>query len=379
MNIMKLLLLSLYFSLTACGVEDKHPKLEDGLYAEFVTDKGTIICMLEFEKTPVTVGNFVSLAEGNNKKVSAEFVDKKYYNGLKFHRVMADFMIQGGDPTGTGTGSPGYKFPDEFNPDLKHDGPGILSMANSGPATNGSQFFITHKATPWLDNKHTVFGHVVSGQEVVDAIAQNDVMKEVNIIRKGKAAKKFDAYKEMDQGIKALEERLEEKRKTAEQARSKKLAEMKGHEDAFAKTFEIQKAKAKSYPSGIKIFVNKQGTGEKPKIGDKIPINYAGMFPNGKLFDTNTDHIAAKIDENYEINKQRRKYTPFPMDYSPKAGLIAGFREALLTMRKGDVITVFIPSELGYGPTGTRDRQGREVIPPNADLVFILDAPMGDQ
>jgi peptidylprolyl isomerase len=190
---MRLLILSLFFAITACN--GQYPDLEDGIYAEFNTNKGTILCELEYEKTPITVANFISLAEGTNTMVSNEYKGKMYYNGLKFHRVINDFMIQGGCPLGTGTGDPGYKFKDEFDPSLTHDKPGILSMANAGPKTNGSQFFITHKATPHLNNKHSVFGHVVKGQEIVDSIVKNDSIQTIKIIRKGNAANKFDAAK----------------------------------------------------------------------------------------------------------------------------------------------------------------------------------------
>lgn len=173
--------------------------LEDGLYAKISTDKGEILIMLEFDKTPVTVANFVGLSEGVIEN-SAKEKGVHYYDGLKFHRVIANFMIQGGDPLGTGSGDPGYKFQDEFAPDLRHDKAGILSMANSGPNTNGSQFFITHGPTPHLNGKHTVFGHVVSGQEVVDAVRQGDLMNSVEIIRVGKAAKAFDASAVFNEG-----------------------------------------------------------------------------------------------------------------------------------------------------------------------------------
>ena len=164
----------------------------DGLFAEMLTSKGTIVLYLEMDKTPLTVANFVGLAEGNIEN-SAREKGTPFYDGLTFHRVIPNFMIQGGDPAGNGSGDPGYKFKDEFDNSLTHSGPGILSMANSGPGSNGSQFFITHKDTPWLNGKHTVFGHVVEGQDVVDAIQQGDVIQQIKIIRKGKPAKKFDA------------------------------------------------------------------------------------------------------------------------------------------------------------------------------------------
>lgn len=176
------------------SAKEKKPKLENGLYAEIQTAKGNILVQLEFQKTPLTVANFVGLAEGKIKN-SAKAEGVPFYDGIKFHRVIADFMIQGGDPMGNGQGGPGYSFKDEFLPEFQFTGPGILAMANSGPATNGSQFFITHKETPWLNNRHTIFGHVVSGQDVVNAIQQGDTINHIKIIRKGKDAKKFKADK----------------------------------------------------------------------------------------------------------------------------------------------------------------------------------------
>lgn len=372
--IKKMYLLAIVALIMASCKTSKRADLGDGLFADIKTSKGDIIVRLEQEKTPVTVANFVSLAEGTNPFVSEEFKDKKYYDGLTFHRVMKDFMIQGGDPLGMGTGNPGYKFMDEFNDSLVHDKKGILSMANSGPTTNGSQFFITHKPTPWLDNKHSVFGEVIEGMDVVDSIANVQVgqgnkplepitMNTIEIIRNGKEARKFDAVAIMTDYFDKEEERLAaiEKEKAALLA---KVTEMKA---AFATELEVQQEKAKALPSGLKVLVLEEGSGEKPKIGQKVNVMYAGYLMDGTLFDSNYEEVARKYG-TFDLNREQGGgYMPIPMDYSTESRLIAGFREGLLTMKVGDKVRLFIPSHLGYGP------QGGGPIPPNADLVFDLE------
>ena len=237
--------------------------MNNGLYAKFNTSKGAILVNLEFEKTPGTVGNFVALAEGNLENNSKP-QGTPYYNGLKFHRVIADFMIQGGCPLGTGTGSPGYSFDDEFHPELKHNAPGILSMANSGPASNGSQFFITHVATPWLDNKHTVFGKVVDGQDIVDAVAQNDILESIEIIRVGEAAEKFNAVEAFRTFEGSRAKREEEAKKAAKEQMDKIAA---GYDET---------------PSGLRYKVLQEGSGKKAEKGNMVSVHYKGQLADDK-------------------------------------------------------------------------------------------------
>ncbi|NER10812.1 Peptidyl-prolyl cis-trans isomerase (rotamase)-cyclophilin family [Muriicola jejuensis] len=357
-----ILVTALMITLMGCK-SSQYTHLGDGLFADIKTSKGDIIVKLEHEKTPVTVANFISLAEGTNPFVSEQYKEKRYYDGVLFHRVMEDFMIQGGDPTGTRMGNPGYRFKDEIVDSLRHDRAGVLSMANGGPKTNGSQFFITLKPTPWLDGKHTVFGEVVEGMDVVDSIGivetdERDkplvdvVMNKIEIIRNGKEARNFDAVKIMSDYF-AEEE--------AEIAAFEKMKEDLANEIASQKN-EIQ-----ALPSGLKLMVIEEGTGEKPKIGQQVLVNYAGYLENGDLFDSNYEEIARK----YQVFDPKRKmgggYEPFPMTYSMEANLISGFKEGLLTMKVGDKIRVFIPPHLGYG------QQGLGPVPPNADLVFDLE------
>ncbi|MBD0778733.1 peptidylprolyl isomerase [Maribacter sp. ANRC-HE7] len=371
-----LFLLTLSMALSSCK-SSKYADLGDGLFADIQTTKGDIVVKLEDDKTPITVANFISLAEGNNPFVNEEFKGIKYYDGVIFHRVIKDFMIQGGDPTGTGSGGPGYKFKDEFNDSLTHYKAGILSMANSGPATNGSQFFITHKETPFLNGRHTVFGEVVIGMDVVDSIAnvatlqapQKDrpevdvVMNTVEIIRNGKAARKFDAVQIMTDYFNAEKKRLadEEKENKARKAAYDKMM------PEFVAALAADKGKAKTLPSGLQLLRLVEGSGESPVIGQKVKVMYAGYLEDGSLFDSNDEEVAKKFMKYDERRKAGGGYEAVPMPYSPDAGLIPGFKEGLLTMKVGDKVRLFIPPHLGYG------EQGGGPIPPNANLIFDLE------
>jgi len=360
------LLLTVALSLFAC--KEEYPELEDGMYAEFNTSLGPVVAELYFEETPMTVASFVSLAEGKSKMVDSTYKDKKYYDGLIFHRIIDGFVIQGGDPTGTGSGGPGYKYPDEFIDTLSHNTKGILSMANAGPGTNGSQFFITLAPVQQLDGKHTVFGKVVKGQDVVDSIGKVEtgprdkpvkdvVMNEVNIIRKGKAAKNFDAPKEFEGKLAEIEAEKE--------AEQKRVQEMK---NAKVEEFKELEAKADSLSSGLKIYFTKKGEGEKPKNGQKVMVDYEGFFEDGSIFDTNKKELA----QEYGIYDHRRDtkgmYSPMPTVYGPDAPMIPGFKEGIQQMSIGDEAVIFVPSHLGYGERG----YGR-AIPPNTDLIFKIE------
>jgi peptidylprolyl isomerase len=312
-------------------------KLKDGLYAKFETSKGDIVCKLEFEKTPLTVTNFVGLAEGTKDLGGgAKAKGDKFYDGLKFHRVIPNFMIQGGCPLGTGTGGPGYTFADEIDPSLTHSGPGTLSMANAGPGTNGSQFFITHLATPHLDGKHTVFGHVVSGQDVVDKIEGNDTINSVEIIRVGSAA---EAFQSDQKAFDALQDNFEKN------TRERELGAMEEEQALISERWPD----AVTTPSGLKYVVVEEGAGETPKKGAVVTVHYTGKLLNGKKFDSSYD---------------RKK----PIDFPVGSGqVIKGWDEALLSMKKGEKRVLIIPANLGYGPSG------RGPIPPNAIMVFDVE------
>jgi cyclophilin family peptidyl-prolyl cis-trans isomerase len=356
------------------------PSTDQGIFAEIETSKGKILIQLEYQKTPITVANFISLAEGTNTSVTDEKLKgKPFYNGLKFHRVIADFMIQGGDPQGNGSGGPGYAFKDEIVTELKHNRPGILSMANSGPKTNGSQFFITHKETPWLDGKHTVFGNVITGQDVVNKIAQDDVINKITIVRKGAEAKKFDAAKTLADymankaGDDAKEAAIvaENNKKQAELEAQKKAeytAKFGPVMAAKVKYLNDTKATATETASGLKYKIIKAGSGKKPVEGSNVYINYAGYLEDGSLFDSSMENVNKEYGKFDENRAKQNGYQPFPFPYGKKEGLIPGFLEALNLMNFGDTFLIFIPSKLGYGERGAGN-----VIPPNANIIFEVE------
>jgi len=305
--------------------------MENGIYANFNTTKGSIKVQLTFDKTPGTVGNFVGLAEGKIEN-SAKGLGTAYYDGLVFHRVIDNFMIQGGDPKGNGTGGPGYQFDDEIHPELKHDRAGVLSMANAGPGTNGSQFFITHNATPWLDGKHTVFGYVVEGQAVVDAIEMNDTLISVEIERIGDEAKTFDAVKSFV---------------AFNAAKAEREAELKA--EAARKLDEISKGFIAT-ESGLRYQIINEGSGAKPQKGQTVSVHYKGSLTDGTVFDSS----------------YKRKQ---PIEFPVGAGhVIEGWDEGLLLLNQGTKAQFVIPPHLAYG-----DREVGGVIPANSILVFDLE------
>ena len=305
--------------------------MDNGLYAKFLTSKGDILIKLEYNKTPGTVGNFVALAKGDLEN-SIKKQGDPYYDGLKFHRVIPDFMIQGGCPLGTGTGNPGYKFDDEIHVDLKHDSPGVLSMANAGPGTNGSQFFITHVPTPWLDGKHSVFGKTVDGQSVVDSITQDDIIESIEIIAVGDDAKSFNAVESFRKFEDARAKRIEEESSAAQ-------IEL----DKHSKGFKITK-------SGLRYQIINEGSGISPEKNNTVCVHYKGQLIDGTVFDS-----------SYKRNQ--------PIEFKLGVGqVISGWDEGIALLKVGDKARFVIPSYLAYGSQGAGG-----VIPPNANLIFDVE------
>ena len=339
--------------------KDKHSNLPDGLYAEIETNKGSIIVELDYKKAPITVANFITLAEGKNEFITDEKLkNKPFFDGLKFHRVIEDFMIQTGDPLGTGSGDTGYKFKDEFT-DLKFDKAGVLAMANNGPGTNSSQFFITHVETPWLDGKHTIFGHVVKkGQEVVNQIKQDDNIVSVSIIRNGDAAKKFDAVKTFHDYF-------------SEIAKEKsKYSAVQKEKVAY---YTSLKPKATKSSTGLEYVITEKGTGKKPATGAQLYIHYAGFLEDGTLFDSSLEEVNKTFGKLDPARAEAKGYQPIPFQAGRKDGMIPGFIEGIEKLSFGDKAVLFIPSHLAYGQTGAGG-----VIPPNANIIFevqLLEKP----
>jgi peptidyl-prolyl cis-trans isomerase A (cyclophilin A) len=357
----------------------------EGMFAEFETSKGKIIVQLEYVKTPVTVANFVALVEGKQNFITDEKLkNKPFYDGLKFHRVIKDFMIQGGDPAGNGSGGPGYSFKDEFDPSLVHDKGGILSMANSGPGTNGSQFFITHKETPWLNNKHSVFGHVVSGMDVVNTIVQDDIIKTVKITQSGKAAKSFDAVKtftdyygnkgEDDKKQAIIKAEAQKKAAEAEAEKNKVYnAQYAPVKAAKVKQLGTLKATATKSATGLETAITSKGKGTKPAEGTNVLINYAGYLEDGTLFDSCIEAVAKEYGK-YDANRAASPNGYKPMQaQAGKYNFIPGFAEGLNSLSFGDKAVFFIPASIAYGERGAGN-----VIPPNSNIIFeveFLEAP----
>ena len=355
----------------------KSPAVVQGIFATFLTNKGSIVVQLEYQKTPITVANFISLVEGKNTFVTNEKLKgKPFYDGLKFHRVIKDFMIQGGDPLGNGSGGPGFAFKDEFT-DLKFDKGGILAMANSGPTTNGSQFFITHKDTPWLNGKHTIFGHVTQGMNIVNLIAQDDVILKVTITRKGALAKQFNAPKVFSDYYANKDEDAKKQAaiKAQDEDEVKKVYLEKYGSVVKEKVAYLAEAKSSAITttSGLAYKITQIGTGVKPVDGTTFYFNYAGYFEDGNLFDSNYETICKSYGKFDPNRAAQNGYQAFPIQAGKKDGMIPGFLEALNLMSFGEKAVFFIPSKLAYGERGAGG-----VIPPNANLIFeieMIEAP----
>ena len=325
----------------------KKDKLPQGIYADFETDKGTILCKLEYKKTPMTVANFVGLAEGDFTALDSVY-NKPFYDSLKFHRVIPNFMIQGGDPSGNGSGGPKHRFFDELNTDLKHNSAGILSMANSGPNTNGSQFFITHNATSHLDGRHTVFGKVIKGQNVVDSIKKDDYILHLKIIRKGKEARKWNATKVFKHIYDSIQTKINEERELMEKIKSMSKEE---YNSFFFQEVLKKEPNATQTKTGLVYLIENAGSTEKVKAGNPVSLHYKGtFFKNNK-----------KFDSSYDRNT--------PLEFIFKTNrMIPGFEEGIEMLGKNGKIKLFIPYHLAYGEKG---REG--AMPPFSDLVFEIE------
>ena len=389
---------------TACTTS-KYPELADGIYADIQTSKGTILVELNYKDTPVTTANFIGLAKGTHPQLADSLKGKPFYDGFIIHRVMENFMIQTGDPLGTGMGDAGYKFDDEIVKTLDHNKAGTLAMANSGPNSNGSQFYITHVPYPSLNGRYVVFGKVVIDpakekelkasisdeaelekaidsvkMSTVDMIAKMPVsktpdamnkpideikMNSVTIIRVGSEAKAFDEVKVFSDQYAEKEKAMEKEKARAEELVANKEKATK----KFIEEIKEQKVKATKLPSGLGILYLKEGNGEKPGIGEKVSLEYSGYLEDGTLLDTTSSELAEAFGQINPRKQQMNGYDkPMVTDYSLQTDLIAGFKEGLLKMKVGDKVRLFIPSHLAWGERGAGG-----VIPPNADVVFDIE------
>ncbi len=354
-------------SILAFNCKSQYADLEDGIYAEIDTNKGKMVAQLFYKRAPITSANFIALAEGTNPLVDSIYSNKPFYNGLIFHRVIDNFMIQGGDPLGTGAGNPGYRFINESHPELKHDKPGMLAMANSGPNTNGSQFYITEIAKPQLDGGYTVFGTLVEGLNIQDSISNVETdardkpldsvyIKQLNIIRKGRDANSFNAPEVFKNHFAIEEERIAKEK--ARKAQFKTDSKTK---------HTAQKLKAVALNSGLKYFISKAGNGPELKETSKVMTHYALFLEDGTLLETSDLKIAEALEMVNKRKKRAGAYRPILADLSPNAAMIPGFKEGLQHLRVGDKATLFIPYHLGYGEAGNR------AIPPKTNLIFEVE------
>lgn len=362
-----LFVLLLITSFYSCKNESDY--FADGLYAKIETNKGIIYVELDYHKAPITVANFITLAEGKNNFVATEYrKGRPFYDGLKFHRVIKGFVIQTGDPEGTGTGNSGYIFKDEFSDEI-FDKEGVLAMANNGPASNSSQFFITRNPTPWLNGKHTIFGHVMNnGMDVVNEIYQGDAVKSITIIRKGEAAKKFNAVKTFDDYF-VIESKNQKVQKAIEAQNEKK------YNAKYGKTivdkinyFDALKRKTTKTVSGLRYRIIQKGNGPKPATGTTVNVNYAVYSEYGELFDTTIENVAKAFGKLDPQRAAQNGYQPVPFQVGKKDGIIPGFTEGLEKMSFGDKAVLFIPSYLAYGSGGAGN-----VIPPHTNLIFEIE------
>ncbi len=330
-------------SCTAAGSKGKNMEVlkgKEGVFAVLETEKGTIVLNLFYKETPMTVANFVGLAEGTLDAAKG----KPFYDGLKFHRVISDFMIQGGDPNGNGTGGPGYKFADEFVEGYVFDKPGKLAMANSGTNTNGSQFFITPDPTAWLNHQHTIFREVLEGQKVVDSVAQGDTIKSLKIIRQGKDAEAFKVTQASFDSLKAegTKKAAEFQKKLASIKEKEMFGQIKDKVDGFKKTDD-----------GIYFKTQKAGSGPVCGKGKKVTVGYKLTLPTGEIVDASEEFVSG---------------AHAAIDFTTGAGqMIPGFDLMVQEMKYGETRTIMLPPAMAYG-----DMAPQIGLPADTYLIFDI-------